>query len=510
MKTKTPSSIFFSKEISNKTWPMLLIIIIAGVLLRCFRLSFQSYWFDEVMSIRHVLEGDFFGFLAHGFGGDPPLYEFLLYFWIKIFGQSEAPVRALSVIFSAATLPAVYLLAKELFDNKTAVYSTLLLSFSAYHIYYAQEARMYALVGFLAVCSGFFFIKALKTDKKNTWVMYTVTTILAFYAHYSALFVVLAETIIIYLFWRKYREKVFFWISSLSAVLIMSFPWGMVSLFPLFIIPAFIQKNIYLWVPLPSLKAVFDTFVFFTCGSESMLCNLKQRYWLFSKVILMVIILIVLLDLWSIFKQAKLYEKRVEMFFLLLWCFLPVTIVYIISVSVKSIYMVRYVDIAFYPLCIIIAHVLARIRPVFFRIIFLSAYLAPNIIALNYYYHFPVKDPTMRDTAHFLKLELALNDNILVSNLYAMRVLAYYCPGVSKHIRGFTPKAVSDIINHGGDFWLITNIDGKQLIEVLERDGLIGPDFNNIYQQIEMKQIEGTKIIRFKTTAGRFNTIQQR
>ena len=502
MDTKTSNSVTASKKSLNKTWVIFSIIIILGVILRCFRLSFQSYWYDEVASIKHVLWGNFFKWLACGFGGDPPLYEFLLYFWIKIFGQSEISVRALSVVFSAATLPAIYLLARELFDNKTAVYSALLLSFSAYHIYFAQEARMYALVGLLVVSSGIFFAKALKSDRKINWAMYSIVTVSAFYAHYSALFVVLAENIVFCLYWRKCKIKLWHWLGSLSAIVIMSLPWVLVSLIPKFIIPVFIKKCAYLWINMPSLKTVFDTFILFVGGGgrERML-NLGQGHWLFSKVALIIIALMFLANLRLTFKQKGSLEKKVSMIFLVLWCFLPVIILYSVSVLVKPVYVARYVNVVLFALFILIAQALSKIKPVYLRFILLSAYLILNIITLNYYYRFQVKAP-MRDIAHFLRLRQAANNEILVYGppwlQQDIEVIKYYYPGITGNINGFTDGAIRDVISRQRDFWLIFSVDNNNLIEDLKGQGWVGPDFTNIYQQAEMKQIGAIKIIRFK------------
>jgi uncharacterized membrane protein len=498
MDKKTFNSATASKEPLNKTWVIISIIITSGIILRCFRLSFQSYWFDEVMSIEHILGGsNFFKWLARGFTGDPPLYEFLLYFWIKIFGQSETAVRALSVIFSAATLPAIYLLSKELFDNKTAVYSVFLLSFSAYHIYYAQEARMYSLVGLLVVSSGIFFAKGLKNDRKINWVMYSIATIAAFYAHYSALFVVLAEAIILCLYRRKYKIKLWHWLGSLSAIVIMMLPWLLVSLIPHFIIPVFIEKKAYLWIDMPSFKTVFDTFIFFVGGQEWLIRNLGQNYWLSCKAVLIIIALMFLVNLWLVFKQKESPERKVSIIFLVLWCFLPVIIVYSVSVLVQPIYMVRYVDVALFSLYILIAQALSKVRPVYLRIIFLSAYLILNIVALNYYYRFQVKTP-MRDIAHFLKSRQVADDKILVYDHYGISVIKYYYPEISGNITDFTPEAVKDVISRRRDFWCVVTADNKNLIEDLKGQGLVGQDFANIYQQAEMKQIGAVKISRFK------------
>jgi hypothetical protein len=159
--------------------------------------------------------------------------------------------------------------------------------------------------------------------------------------------------------------------------------------------------------------------------------------------------------------------------------------------------MVRYVDVALFSLYILIAQALSKVRPVYLRIIFLSAYLILNIVALNYYYRFQVKTP-MRDIAHFLKSRQVADDKILVYDHYGISVIKYYYPEISGNITDFTPEAVKDVISRRRDFWCVVTADNKNLIEDLKGQGLVGQDFANIYQQAEMKQIGAVKISRFK------------
>ncbi len=499
MGTKTSNNAILSKETSNKLWVVpLIIIIILGAILRCFRLSFQSYWYDEVITIKVALSNYFFKYLAYGSNGDPPLYEFLFHFWIKIFGHSEISTRGLSVIFSVTTLPAMYLLTKELFNNKTAFYSTLLLSFSAYHIYYAQEARMYALTGFLTVSSSIFFIKALKNDKRINWILYSILTVLAFYAHYSALFVVLAQNIIVCFYWREYKIKLRHWIGSLSAIVIMLLPWTLISLIPKFIIPTFIKKNLYLWIPLPSYKSILQTFVFFNGGHEWIINKLENCYLLIYEIAVIIIVLMILTSLWPTFKQKESSKKRATIIFTILWCLLPIIIAFLISILVKPIYTVSYVNVALFAFLILIAQVLTKTKPVFLNFIVLSFYLIPNIITLNYYYRFPIK-PAIREIVHFIQLNQGLNDKILIYNALEIPVFEYYYynSGISRHatIIRLTPPIFRKVISEKHDFWLLENMDNNQLIKNLRRLG----SFDNIYQQqAEMKQIGALKVIKYK------------
>jgi mannosyltransferase len=123
-----------------------LFVLLVATALRFAALGRQSLWADELFSVYWARAGvDFV--LAHiRDETNPPLYYFLLEIWMRIFGDSEAAVRLLSAILSAITVPVVYLLGRELFGKQAGRIAALLYALSYWHLYYAQEARSYALL----------------------------------------------------------------------------------------------------------------------------------------------------------------------------------------------------------------------------------------------------------------------------------------------------------------------------------------------------------------------------
>ena len=57
---------------------------------------------------------------------------------------------------------AIYLLAKELMNKKVALFSIALLAVNYFHIYYSQEARMYAMMFTTTVFAFYFLIRFIK------------------------------------------------------------------------------------------------------------------------------------------------------------------------------------------------------------------------------------------------------------------------------------------------------------------------------------------------------------
>lgn len=155
----------------------------AGLVIRLISLN-QSLWLDEATTAlvaRMPLADIFTKFLPGDF--HPPFYYLLMKGWVGVFGSSEISLRIPSVIFGVATVYFVYLVAKKLFDEKTAVVASALAATSGLLIYYSQEARMYALAAFLVSTLFYLFL-----EKK--WILFSVILTFLGMTDYVALLVV--------------------------------------------------------------------------------------------------------------------------------------------------------------------------------------------------------------------------------------------------------------------------------------------------------------------------------
>ncbi|MCB9158314.1 MAG: glycosyltransferase family 39 protein [Caldilineaceae bacterium] len=131
---------------------VLLLIVLLGAALRFFLIGTKTIWLDEAFSIwiaQHSLwEG--WRWLVK-IDQHPPLYYSLLSLWQALFGDAQGVVRAFSALCSTATLPFMYLAAKRITrDEITALLATLILAVAPFHVRFAQETRMYALLTLLA------------------------------------------------------------------------------------------------------------------------------------------------------------------------------------------------------------------------------------------------------------------------------------------------------------------------------------------------------------------------
>jgi mannosyltransferase len=134
----------------------LLAITVIGGLLRAYQIGFKSLWIDEAFSVwmgRQPIPGMLSWLIR--IDQHPPLYYLLLRFWMQAGdaigtmatpGWSAAWVRALSALASTGNIPVLYLLGRRLAGRHVGLLAAFVLALSPFHVYLAQEARMYSLL----------------------------------------------------------------------------------------------------------------------------------------------------------------------------------------------------------------------------------------------------------------------------------------------------------------------------------------------------------------------------
>jgi len=177
--------------------PIVLGIMVIGAVLRLYDLSANSLWTDELRSLTHAAEitslGNAFATDAVLRTGDahPPLYFLLLKGWLTL-GTGAFTLRLLSAIIGVLTIPATFLLAREVVDRRAAAISSAFVALSPLLLLHDREVRGYALFVFLTVVTTLLFFRAVRLNQGRYWVGFTIAAILNIYTHYHA-FLVLAS-----------------------------------------------------------------------------------------------------------------------------------------------------------------------------------------------------------------------------------------------------------------------------------------------------------------------------
>ena len=191
---------------NSKRWrPLLLLIILVAFGLRIHQLDKSGFWLDEALtplrsgySVTDILSNRII--IQEGVTKDthPPLYYLVIHFGRLLLGESDFSYRFPSALAGLLLIPLLFQLARRMENLKTALLVALLAAINPLQIWYAQEARMYTLLVLLATAATLALWRAMTERHLFRWLaLYIVLASLAFYTHYTAIFLIGAQG----LFW---------------------------------------------------------------------------------------------------------------------------------------------------------------------------------------------------------------------------------------------------------------------------------------------------------------------
>ncbi len=164
------------------------VVLAAGLLLRFWTRS--GLWFDEAQTVDiarlplHAIPN------ALKQDGAPPLYYYLLHFWMALFGQSNEAVRSLSGLIAVVTLPVAWLCGRRLGGRAVAWTMLVLLATAPFAVFYATASQMYALVILLTGCGYLALGRAVVSPRPGNLVAVGVVVVALLYTQYWSLYLV--------------------------------------------------------------------------------------------------------------------------------------------------------------------------------------------------------------------------------------------------------------------------------------------------------------------------------
>jgi len=181
------------------------VILLLASYLRFTGLLKRDFWYDEAFTGIAVKENfhDMIVMIVNDVY--PPLYYVALKFFSAFFNYSVFGIRFFSAIFGVLCVWAVYLVAKELFDRKVALWSAFVVSVSPFAIQYSQEARMYSMLVFLILISVYFFLVGLRTNKIKYFILWGIFMGLSMLTHYMGI-IFSCTYFVAYLFWAGFGQ----------------------------------------------------------------------------------------------------------------------------------------------------------------------------------------------------------------------------------------------------------------------------------------------------------------
>ncbi len=192
---------------------MLAILLLASAL-RFHRLGVQSLWYDEGVAYAHSLRAlpELIPLLQRNV--HLPAYFALLGWWQDWTGSSEFALRALSALFSIISIAWTYALGKALFHPGAGLAAAALVALNSFSIYYAQEARMYAMLTAIAGGSMWLTIYLLRGLPRSGRRWLAVMSLgllnaLGFYTHIVFMLVISAQVLLaaLWIGGAAYRDR---------------------------------------------------------------------------------------------------------------------------------------------------------------------------------------------------------------------------------------------------------------------------------------------------------------
>ncbi len=196
-------------------------MIFLAFLVRLNGLTFQSLWRDEVDAICFAqapllkelpqtalsftptcppnIPELLASFTQPGFNG--PLYFLILRGWIGLFGYSEFALRFFSLLCGVISVALIITLGTRLFNRAVGLIAGALLAFSAYQVWYSQEAKMYTLITMLALASIYFLRRAVEEGRLRFWIGVVVCTSMAMGSHILAALLIPVQVVLFLLWW---------------------------------------------------------------------------------------------------------------------------------------------------------------------------------------------------------------------------------------------------------------------------------------------------------------------
>jgi mannosyltransferase len=181
------------KVSSQSALVVLTVFVLAGAALRAFDLN-SGLWYDEIKTLIESVRPPLAQIVTHFPGNNDHLfYSVLAHLSIAVFGDQAWSLRLPSALFGLAAIPMLYLFAREVTGRFESVAAASLMAVSYHHVWFSQNARGYAMLLFWTLLSSYLLLRALRGDRRATYVAFAAVTALGIYTHLTMVFVVAGQ-----------------------------------------------------------------------------------------------------------------------------------------------------------------------------------------------------------------------------------------------------------------------------------------------------------------------------
>jgi hypothetical protein len=149
-------------------------------------LATRGIWLDEATSI-HQAEMALPDMLHSLRTTDvhPPLHHIVLWGTVRLLGTGEMAVRVPSLLAATAMIPLIYAAARDIYDARAGMAAAVLASVAPFAVWYADEARMYALFMVFALLALWMQVRILRGEGgARAWLGYVLAAAALVYTQY--------------------------------------------------------------------------------------------------------------------------------------------------------------------------------------------------------------------------------------------------------------------------------------------------------------------------------------
>ncbi|MBI2196515.1 glycosyltransferase family 39 protein [Candidatus Daviesbacteria bacterium] len=460
-----------------------------GLVLRLISLN-QSLWLDEAINVMAARSFSLWGMVTQYAVADfhPPGWFIILWVWGKTFGYSEIAVRIPSVIIGVLTIYITYLLGKKLISKNVGLIAALLLAINPLHIYYSQEARMYALAALAVSLNMLLFIDFVRGGKggKGSMVIYVLSNIFILLSDYVA-YLIFPVQFVFLLFLRK--EALRGWSIRLVAAC-LAFIWWLPVFLKQLDVGSTASANLPTWkfvVGGFDFKTIPLTFVKFIIGRISLVNKI-----MYAALLLPIVTLFTFL-LWHGIKNLTDTSRKLLFF----WLIIPSVIATMISffIPVYSYFRVLFIIPVFVLLVSNgISEFRWRLRYVFLVVIIFIQLFCAFVYLLNTNYQ---RDNWRGLVSYFKNIQPEV---ILFESSGTLPPFDYYAGG-SLNVRGalndFPARddtaiaGLSELLKDKREIYLV-----DYLVQISDPDRLVAKKLTELgYTEKEIKDFHGVGFV---------------
>lgn len=177
-------------------WGWLVALTALAVVLRAVGLN-SGLWYDEIVTLHESVRFPLWHIVA-GFptNNQHTLFSVLAHLSLGVFGEHAWSLRLPATALGAATIPVLYLLAREVAGRTEALLASFLLAVAYHAVWFSQSARGYTAMAFLAVLSSWLLLRGLRRGRTGDFIWYGIVAALGIYAHLTMVFLVASHALL--------------------------------------------------------------------------------------------------------------------------------------------------------------------------------------------------------------------------------------------------------------------------------------------------------------------------